>query len=110
MEHLLPFELKTSILTFLVSVYLHVSSLQVAHLSVAPPPPPPGGYLLWRTVPGYRTKLLRAPPGSLRWSAYSTVIWELGLKSSKRQLEPVRLISPEIEPATPSFQFNRSTK
>ena len=105
MEHLLPFELKTSILTFLVSVYL--SSLQVAHLSV---PPPHGGYLLWRTVPGYRTKLLRAPPGSLRWSASSTVIWELGLKSSKRQLEPVRLISPEIEPATPSFQFNRSTK
>ena len=50
----------------LISVYL--SSLPVAHLSDAP---------RRRLVQGYRTKLLRAPPGSLTCSMYSNVTRDL---------------------------------
>ena len=64
-----------------ISVYL--SSLPVAHLSDAPQ----------KTVScyrqGYRTKLLRILPGSLKHSAYSTVTWDLGLTShAKDKLFP----------------------
>ena len=51
-----------------ISVYL--SSLPVAHLSDAP-----------GIVHGYSSKLLRAPPGFLTYSVYSTVTRDLGLKS-----------------------------
>ena len=42
---------------------------------------PSDGYLLRGIVQGYRTKLLRAPPGSLTCSAYSTVTRDFGLTS-----------------------------
>ena len=43
--------------------------------------PPEDGYLLRGIVQGYRTKLLRIPPGSLTCSVYSTVTRDLGLPS-----------------------------
>ena len=43
--------------------------------------PPRGRLVLRGIVQGYRTKLLRAPPGSLTCSVYSTVTRDLGLKS-----------------------------
>ena len=43
--------------------------------------PAEDGYLLRGIVQGYRTKLLRNPPGSLTCSAYSTVTRDLGSTS-----------------------------
>ena len=59
-----------------------------------PPPPPPKAVSFYVVqAQGYRTKLLRAPPGSLTCSVYSTVTRDLGLtshpKDSNRLVDPV---------------------
>ena len=73
-------------------VSLYLSSLPVAH---------PRQFVFMQ---GYRTKLLRTPPGSSMCSAYRTVTWDLGLKSRpKKQLVSVRLTSLGMEPTTLSF-------
>ena len=56
-----------------------VTSVYLSSLPDAPTPK--DGYLLRGIVQGYRTKLLRAPPGSLTCPAYSTVKRDLGLMS-----------------------------
>ena len=61
-------------------------------------------------VQDYRTKPLRAPPGSLTCSVYSTVTRDLGLKSHLKDIIIFRLTSPGIDPATSSFQVERSNQ
>ena len=64
------------------------------------------GIIFREIVQGYRTKLLRAPPGFLTCSLYSTITWFK--VSSEQQLVIVRLPSPGIEPTTTSFQVECS--
>ena len=71
--HLAAFSFRSSWLV--ISVYL--SSQPVAHLSDAPR----RRLVVTGIVQGYRTKLLRVPPGSLTCSTYSTVTRDLGLTS-----------------------------
>ena len=66
--------------------------------------------VLWWIVQGYRTKLLRATPGSLVCSVYSIVTWDLCLKSHpKEKLLIDRLTRPGIGPTTSSPQVERPT-
>ena len=60
---------------WLIGYFVYLSALEVAHMSDIPRSCYQG------IVEGYRTKLLRIPPGSLMGSVYSTVTWDLGLKS-----------------------------
>ena len=55
-----------------------------------------------------RTKLLIVLPGSLTCFEYSHVTQDLGLKS-EGQLVLVRLVSPGVEPTTPSSQIKWCT-
>ena len=58
-------------------------SLAVAHLTEAPR----RQLVVTGDCQGYRTKLLRALPGSLTCSVYSTIIRDLGLKSHPKYNE-----------------------
>ena len=46
---------------------------------------PEDGKLLWGIVLGYKTKLLRALPGSLACPAYIIVTWDLGFTSCPKE-------------------------
>ena len=70
---------KTKLVWFGLVISVYLSSLPVAHLSEAP-----RRQLLQRIVQGYRTKQLRARPGSLACAAYSTVTRDLGLTSHQK--------------------------
>ena len=58
-------------------IFVYLSSLPVAHLSDALR----RRLVVTGIVQEYRTKLLKAPPGSVTCSAYITVTRDLGLKS-----------------------------
>ena len=65
-----PFEVRVQVdRKIVIVIFVYLSTL------------PEDGYLLRGIVQGYRTKLLRIPPGSLTCSAYSTVTRDLGLTS-----------------------------
>ena len=61
-------------------IFVYLLSLPVAHLRDAPR----RQLVVTGIVQGYIKKLLRAPPGSFTYSAYSTITLDLGLTSYRK--------------------------